>query len=67
MLRHFLLAFFVFASLQGFSQGSIAGRVTDAKSGEAIIGANVVIQGTTQGSPTDLEGNFLINNVKEGV
>ncbi len=46
--------------------GTIAGQVVDVKTNEAIIGANVVIQGTTVGAATDLDGNFLINNVKPG-
>lgn len=46
--------------------GTIGGRVTDVKSQEAIIGANVVIEGTTVGAATDLDGNFLIQNVKPG-
>lgn len=31
-----------------------------------MIGANVVIQGTQTGSPTDIEGKFSINNVQPG-
>ncbi len=46
--------------------GTISGIVTDAKTSETIIGANVVIQGTQVGSPTDLEGKFTIANVKPG-
>jgi TonB-dependent receptor len=49
-----------------FSQGSISGTITDAKTKEAIIGANVVIQGTTSGAQTDVEGKFLIPNLKAG-
>lgn len=49
-----------------FAQGSIAGKVIDSKSKEAVIGANVVIQGTTTGAATDLDGNFLIPSVAEG-
>ena len=60
------LALLSFFSFQALSQGTITGTVKDVKTGEAIIGANVVIQGTTIGSATDVEGNFLINNVKEG-
>src|SRR5690606_18427666 len=47
--------------------GSISGIVTDGKSGETIVGANVVIDGTTVGAATDIEGNFQIDNVKPGV
>lgn len=37
----------------------ISGRVTD-KNGEAIIGANIIEVGTTNGTVTDLDGNFSI-------
>jgi len=37
----------------------IAGRVTD-KSGEAIIGANIIEVGTNSGTVTDIDGNFSI-------
>ncbi|MGF1636820.1 MAG: TonB-dependent receptor domain-containing protein [Cyclobacteriaceae bacterium] len=47
--------------------GSISGVIKDEISGEAIIGANVVIEGTTQGASTNLDGEYSINNVKAGV
>lgn len=40
----------------------ITGTVTDSK-GEPIIGANVVIKGTTNGNITDVDGKFTIENV----
>lgn len=46
--------------------GSIDGQVVDVKTKEAIIGANVVIEGTTVGAATDIEGNFAIPNLKPG-
>ncbi len=65
--RYFSLVFLLLMSGFVFAQnGSIAGRVVDYKTKEAIIGASVVIQGTTVGSATDIDGNFLINNVKPG-
>ncbi|MDL2245104.1 TonB-dependent receptor [Parabacteroides sp. OttesenSCG-928-J18] len=36
----------------------LRGRVTDAKTGEIIIGASVVLKGTTIGSTTDVDGNY---------
>ncbi len=66
MQKIYFLALVLLLSFTSYSQGTIAGNVKDAKTGEAVIGANVVIQGTTQGSATDVEGNFIINNVKEG-
>lgn len=43
--------------------GEIKGRVLD-QSGEPLIGANVAIQGTTQGSTTDVYGNFSITGLE---
>ena len=63
----YVALFFSLVSITTFAQnGSIAGQVLDLKSSETIIGANVVIQGTTVGAATDIEGNFTINNVKPG-
>jgi outer membrane receptor protein involved in Fe transport len=56
----------IFGFSLALAQGSISGAVKDAKSGEAIIGANVVIDGTTTGAAADVEGNFDITQVKAG-
>src|SRR5262245_55856064 len=59
-----LAAFLTFAAMA--QNGTIKGKVTDFKTQEAILGANVVIEGTAVGSATDLDGAFQINNVKPG-
>ena len=41
------------------------GVVKDAM-GEAVIGASVVVKGTTNGTITDFDGNFSLENVKKG-
>jgi len=46
--------------------GKISGKVIDAKSGEPIIGANVLIMGTTLGAAADVDGNFFIINIPPG-
>lgn len=52
---------------QVFAQvGAIKGAVKDATTKEPIIAANVVIKGTTNGSSTDFEGNYIIKNVQPG-
>lgn len=67
MLRSILSFCLVLLVAFAFAQnGTISGTVTDAKSGETVVGANVVIQGTTVGSPTDIDGKFTIQNVKPG-
>ncbi|HEY9166924.1 MAG TPA: TonB-dependent receptor [Candidatus Kryptonia bacterium] len=46
--------------------GKISGRVLDATTKEAIIGASVIIVGTTLGAATDLDGNYTILNIQPG-
>ena len=61
-LKHFcLLVALIAGSLQGFAQDlKITGKVTDS-SGEAIIGASVLVKGTANGTATDLDGNFALS------
>ncbi len=53
------------ASLAG-TTGKIAGIVKDAQTGEAIVGASVVVQGTSQGAATNLDGYYVILNLTPG-
>jgi hypothetical protein len=46
--------------------GKIAGTVRDGSTGEPIPGVNVIIDGTTQGGVTDLNGFYNILNVRPG-
>ena len=41
-------------------QGTITGKVVDER-GESVIGATVMVKGSTDGTITDLDGNFKIN------
>jgi len=70
-VKHAALLFcFLLISLSSFlnagTTGKISGVVTDAQTGEVIIGASVVITGTSYGSPTDIYGNFVILNLPPG-
>jgi hypothetical protein len=47
--------------------GKVAGRITDAESGDAVIGAAVLIVGTTSGAAADLNGDYFILNVPPGL
>lgn len=63
----FLLFTILFYAIPIFSQsGKINGMVKDAQTGEALIGANVLIEGTTLGAATNLEGFYVILNVPPG-
>ena len=62
-----LLAFCMIVAIAGKSQtGIIKGTITDANTKESLIGATVVIQGTSKGASSDFDGNFQIDNVKAG-
>ncbi len=41
-----------------FAQALVTGTVTDAKTGETLIGVTILIKGTTQGTTTDIDGKF---------
>ncbi|MEA4996332.1 MAG: carboxypeptidase-like regulatory domain-containing protein [Petrimonas sp.] len=61
-----LLLFFVSASAIYAQTGTIKGTIVDAKTKEPLIGASVLVEGTTNGAAADLDGNFVINNVSAG-
>ena len=47
------------------SQTTLEGKLTDAN-GETIVGASVIFNGTTKGSTTDINGNYIIENIDPG-
>ena len=59
----FLFTFLSFSVLWAQNTGAISGRVMDAQSQFPLEGATVVIDGTTLGVVTDLEGYFTIENI----
>ncbi len=61
-----LLALLLLMSGQAFAQNlRVEGRVLD-ELGEGMIGAGVVIQGTNNGTVTDMDGNFVLPSVPRG-
>ena len=57
-----ILALMVLCSTGALAQNKVSGTVVDAN-GEAVIGASVVVKGTSTGTVTDLDGNFTIPSV----
>ena len=55
-----ILALFLLNSTMAFAQGQVSGVVTD-KSGEPLVGVNVLEKGTTNGIITDIDGKFVLN------
>lgn len=56
-----LVTSFLPMQAQNPSKGRIIGSVVDSETGEAILGANVILEGTTLGAATDINGTYLIN------
>ena len=46
--------------------GKLSGTVLDSETGEPVIGANVIVQGTYLGAAADFEGYYYINNIPPG-
>lgn len=46
--------------------GRVSGKVVDQQTGEPLIGANIIIVGTSLGAASDVNGEFLITNVTAG-
>jgi len=60
----FLASFFLPLSL--FAQMTVSGSVSDAATGGALAGANVVVEGTDLGAAADANGSYTIANVPSG-
>lgn len=44
----------------------LKGTVKDAKTGELLIGVNIIVEGSQTGTVTDLDGNFVISAPADG-
>ncbi len=60
MKQKLLLLALLLVSISVSAQKTISGEVIDAKDGESIVGANVVIVGTDKGTTTDYDGVFKL-------
>ena len=65
--RIFMLLLMLFGWALAGTTGKIAGRISDAKTGESLIGVNLQLEGTALGSSTDVDGYFVILNVPPGL
>lgn len=65
--RLYLLVSFLLISMGALAQsGAIKGHIKDATTGDAIVGANVVVVGAAIGTAADINGDFQIGKVKAG-
>lgn len=60
-LIHFLLVAIltVCSAATAFAQTTVKGQVVDAETGEPLVGAAIMVEGTSQGTVTDLDGHFV--------
>lgn len=58
-----LVCLFVWTITAMSQTQTVTGTVVSADDGEPIIGASILVRGTTMGTVTDLDGNFQISNV----
>ncbi|MBD3401839.1 TonB-dependent receptor plug domain-containing protein, partial [candidate division GN15 bacterium] len=78
VMKHLVLVFTIMLTVilavspNGYTQssaketGTISGKVVDAKTGDVMIGATVMVEGTQLGARTDLDGRFSIRQVPSG-
>lgn len=54
-----------FITFNALGQTTIKGQVVDA-TGEPVIGASILVKDTKNGAVSDLDGNYKLDNVKDG-
>ena len=64
--QFFILLICIYTAALAGDKGKIAGSVKDSQTGEALVGANVEIEGLQAGASTDEDGDFFIINVHPG-
>ena len=60
------LALFLTASMAFAQDRTVSGKVTSSEDGSAIPGVNIVVQGTTTGAVTDIDGNYKLSVPADG-
>ena len=68
ILVHSLLILITFASVTVYAgtTGKISGIVRDAETNEPLPGCNIIIEGTTLGAASNIDGEFFILNIPPG-
>ncbi len=69
ILNFFILLFSlsgVYAQSETKSNGVLSGVIVDSKSKESLVGVTVILIGTYKGGVTDLDGKYIVDNIKPG-
>ena len=62
--KHVCVVLLLLSSMSSYAQKTITGKVIDYRTNEALIGVNILIVGTTTGTISDADGNFVLEGVK---
>lgn len=66
ILLNLLTLLLLLVNISAATNGKVTGLVKDAKTGEPLIGVNVMIEGTNMGAATNIDGYYVILNVPPG-
>jgi outer membrane receptor for ferrienterochelin and colicin len=66
MRKILLLILFAPFFIYSGTTGKLAGTIKDAQTGEPLVGANVIIEGTNFGAATNTNGEYVILNISPG-
>jgi len=47
-------------------KGGVRGKVYDAETGETLVGASIVVEGTTRGTTTGMDGKYTLSGLEPG-
>ena len=61
-----LLAVLSVGEINAQSEGKISGTIKDELTGEPLIGANIVVVGTTMGAASSIDGSYYVLNITPG-
>lgn len=67
LLTIFTLIILLTNLTHGKNHYQIKGNVTDEKTNETLIGVNILVVQTKNGTVTDLHGNFILTDLEEGI
>jgi len=66
IMRYFILTIIILASYISHAQLSITGKVTDKSNGQPLIGVNVIVDEINIGAVTNIDGNYILDNIPKG-
>lgn len=62
----FSLSFLIVSLFTKAQTGKIIGKIVDAKTGETLPGATILIEGTSKGASCDFDGNYTLSGIPTG-